>query len=139
MASQIISDANAGNNEIFSFLQGNNPAGFEQYTRSSGYNNIFDEAMRGVTANAASRGLLSSGATIRASQDRAGQLAQQNYGNFLQQLMQANQARMNSGLGLAGTIAGAGGTSTSNPGLAGAIGNIGSGIGSLFGGLRGNG
>ena len=140
MASQIISDANAGNNEIFSFLQGNNPAGFDQYKRSSGYQNIFDEAMRGVTSNAAARGLLGSGATLRASQDRAGQLAQQNYANYLQQLMGANQARMNTGLGLAGLITQGGQTSTSvnNPGLAGAIGSIGSGIGSLVGGFRGN-
>lgn len=132
MASQIISDANAGNNEIFSFLQGNNPAGFEQYKRSSGYDNIFGEAMRGVTANAATRGLLSSGATLRATQDRAGQLAQQQYQNYLQQLMGANQARMQSGLGLAGTIAGAGSTSTSRGGLLEAIGGAAQGVGAVM-------
>ena len=133
MASQIISDANAGNNEIFGFLQGNNPAGFEQYKRSSGYDNIFNESMRGVTSNAAARGLLGSGATLRATQDRAGQLAQQQYDNYLRNLMGVNQQRMSSGLGLANVIAGAGGTSTSSQreGLLGAISGAASAVGSV--------
>ena len=132
MASQIVSDANAGNNEIFSFLQGNNPAGLEQYKRSSGYQNIFDEAMRGVTANAASRGLLGSGATLRASQDRAGQLAQQNYANYLQQLMGVNQQRMQSGLNLGGMITQGGQVSSSRGGLLEAIGGIAQGAGAAI-------
>jgi hypothetical protein len=131
MASQIISDANAGNNEIFSFLQGNNPAGFEQYKRSSGYDNIFGEAMRGVTSNAAARGLLGSGATLRATQDRAGQLAQQQYANYLQQLMGVNQQRMQSGLNLGNMIAGAGTTQTQRGGLLDAVGGVGAGLGAL--------
>ena len=136
MASQIISDANAGNNEIFGFLQGNNPAGFEQYKRSSGYDNIFNESMRGVTSNAAARGLLGSGATLRATQDRAGQLAQQNYANYLQQLMGANQQRMQSGLGLAGLITQGGQTSQSSQreGLLSAISGVAQGAGAAAAG-----
>lgn len=134
MASQIISDANAGNNEIFSFLQGNNPAGFEQYKRSSGYDNIFNEAMRGVTSNAAARGLLGSGATLRATQDRAGQLAQQNYANYLQQIMGVNQQRMQSGQQLANTIAGAGNVSTQREGLLSALSGVAQGAGAAAAG-----
>lgn len=112
-------------------------AGFDTYKTTTGYNNIFDEAMRGVTGSAAARGLLGSGATLRATQDRAGQLAQQNYANYLGQLLQGSQVGLNAGTNLASLIAGAGQTSKSTggtPGLLGslgAIGQLGSGIGAI--------
>jgi len=61
-------------------------AAYDTFKNSSGYQNIFNEAMRGVTNSAASRGLFGSGATGRALQTTAGNLAQQSFGNYLAQL-----------------------------------------------------
>lgn len=59
---------------------------FNTFRNSSGYQNIFNEAMRGITNSAAGRGLFGSGATGRALQTNAGNLAQQSFGNYLSQL-----------------------------------------------------
>ena len=61
-------------------------AGYEQFKNASGYQNIFNEAMRGVTNSAAGRGLFGSGATGRALATTAGNLAQGSSGNYLSQL-----------------------------------------------------
>lgn len=57
--------------------------GFQQ---SPGYQWTQDEAMRGVMANASARGLVNSGATLRALQDRSANLANQEYGNYMNRL-----------------------------------------------------
>jgi hypothetical protein len=49
---------------------------------SPGYQFAQNEAMRAVQNSAAARGMLNSGATMKALQDRAGQLANQEYGNW---------------------------------------------------------
>lgn len=133
----LISQGQEGLGQVRNFLTGNDMSGLEAYRASTGYQNIFDEAMRGVTSNAAARGLLSSGATVRASQDRAGQLAQQAYQNYLQQLMGVSQAQMQGGQSLASIISGAGGVSSQQGGLFGALGSLGQGIGSVVGAFRG--
>jgi hypothetical protein len=81
---------------------------YNQFRNSSGYQNIFNEAMRGVTNSAAGRGLFGSGATGRALQTNAGNLANQSFGNYLSQLSGL------SGLGLqaGGLIGQAGSQST---------------------------
>jgi hypothetical protein len=107
-------------------------AGYEAYKNSTGYQNIFDEAMRGVSGNAAARGLMASGSTVRGMQDRAGQLGQQNFGNYLQSLLQGSQAQSNLGLGLSGQIAGAG--QFSQQGLGSALGGIAQGVGTAAAG-----
>ena len=116
-------------NRAQNFLTGGDMQGFDAYRQSTGYQNIFDEAMRGVTSNAAARGLLSSGATVRAAQDRAGQLAQQQYDNYLRNLLGVSGAQLQGGSNLAGMITQAGQTSTQRGGLLDAIGSIGSAIG----------
>lgn len=118
-------------NRAQNFITGGNMDGFNAYRNSTGYNNIFNEAMRGVTANAATRGLLSSGATLRASQDRAGELAQQQYENYLRQMLEAGRIQLGAGGNLANTIAGAGsrGTSRGAVDLLGGLGALGQGIG----------
>lgn len=118
-------------NRAQNFLTGGNMDGFNAYKDSTGYQNIFGEAMRGVTSNAAAKGLLGSGATLRATQDRAGQLAQQQYANYLQQMLGAGQIQLQGGGNLANAIGGAGGTSTQRGGLLDAVGGIGSGLGAL--------
>lgn len=56
---------------------------FNTFRNASGYQNMFNEAQRGVTNSAAGRGLLGSGATARALQTTAGNLANQSMGNFM--------------------------------------------------------
>lgn len=89
---------------------------FQNFQNSSGFQNILQNAMRGVSGNAAARGLLNSGSTARALQDRASQLGQQSFGNYLQQL----QGLSGQGLQAGSLISGAGQQSTSqgsSPGL----------------------
>jgi hypothetical protein len=130
----MVSAGQQGLTGVQNFLSGADTRGFENYTRSSGYQNIFDEAMRGVTGSAAARGLMASGSTARALQNRGGQLAQQNYGNYLNQLMGASQAQLQGGMGLAQIISGAGQKSTSRQGLLGALAGLASSAGSAAGG-----
>lgn len=94
---------------------------YNTFKNSSGYQNIFNEAMRGVTNSAAGRGLFGSGATGRALTTTAGNLANQSFGNYLAQLQGL------SGLGLqAGGLIGQAGQQSigeqHKPGLFDAIG-----------------
>lgn len=75
-----------------------NGAGFDQFRRSTGYQNMLQEALRGVSGSSAARGLLASGSTARALQDRAGQMAQGTYSNYLQQLLQGSQLGLQGGV-----------------------------------------
>lgn len=128
-AQNMVGQGQQGLTSVQNFLTGADTTGFDQYRDSTGYQNIFNEAMRGVTSNAAARGLLNSGAMVRTAQDRAGQLAQESYDNYLARLMGVSTAQMQSGQNLANIIAGAGGTSKSTGPVD--IGGIGAGIGSI--------
>lgn len=79
-------------------------AGYQNFLNSSGYHNIFDQAMKGVTGSAAAKGLLSSGSTLKALQNRGSDLAQQSFGNYLGNL----QGLVGSGQSAAGLIGNAG-------------------------------
>src|SRR5215472_6237074 len=57
-------------------------AAMAKFQTSPGYQWSVDQALRGVDRGAASIGLLRSGATIKAEQDRANQLANQEFGNY---------------------------------------------------------
>jgi hypothetical protein len=105
-ATSLVDQGQGGLESLMGILNGTDGgAGFNTYKASTGYNNIFDESQRAVTGSAAARGLLASGSTVRGLADRGGQLAQQNFSNYLGQLMQGSQASMNSGTGLASLIA----------------------------------
>jgi len=58
----------------------------EILTETPGYRFAVSEALKGVNANAAASGMLQSGAAMRALEDRAGNLATQNYNNYVGQL-----------------------------------------------------
>lgn len=107
-------------------------AGFQQFRNSTGYQNIFDEAMRGVSGNAAARGLLASGSTVRGLADRGGQIAQQSFGDYLTRMLQGAQSQFSAGGQLANTIAGAG--QFSQQGLGSALGGIAQGVGAAAAG-----
>lgn len=116
-------------------------AGYDNFRRSIGYNNILEEAMRGVTSSSAARGLLASGSTARALQNRAGQLAQSTYGNYLGTLLQGAQAATSAGQNAARIVGDVSGY-TRQGGFGQFLQNVGqlaSGIGSLIpgGGSRG--
>lgn len=97
------------NNQIAALLGlGGDPnaanSAFNTFRNSSGYQNIFNEAMRGVTNSAAGRGLFGSGATGRALQTNAGNLANQSFGNYFAQLSGLSNSGLQAGnlIGTAG-------------------------------------
>jgi hypothetical protein len=77
---------------------------FSTFREDPGYKYSVSEAVKGVDRSAAARGLLTSGATIKAIQDRAGNLADQQYGNWFNRF---------------GVIAGTGQTATGSTAQAG--------------------
>lgn len=56
------------------------------FQETPGYQFVQNEAQRAVLANASSRGLVNSGAVLRALQDRSASLADQTYGNYMNRL-----------------------------------------------------
>lgn len=127
---ELFNQGQAGLTNVTNILNGtDNGAGYETYKKSTGYQDIFDESMRGVSSNAAARGLLASGSTVRGLADRGGQLAQQNFGNYLQQLLGTANASFGAGGTLLGNITNAGQYSKEREGLLTAIGNAAQGIG----------
>jgi hypothetical protein len=128
-AESLIKQGQQGLGSYMGILTGQDSgAGYDTYRKSTGYQNIFDEAMRGVTGSAAARGLLASGSTARALQNRAGQLAQQNFGNYLTQLLSGANAGLSAGMNAGNTVANVGSQNERVGGL-GRIGQIASGIG----------
>jgi hypothetical protein len=131
-ATDLTRQGQSGLSQYLATLSGSDAgAGYNTYRNSTGYQNIFDEAMRGVSSNAAARGLMASGSTVRAMQDRAGQLGQQNFAQYLQQILQGSQVGLQSGNSLANTLAGAGQVSKSRGGLLDSIAGLASGVGAL--------
>ena len=110
----------AGNNALQAYTQ--NLTG--DFQNTPGYQFTQNEAMRGVMANAASRGLVNSGATLRALQDRSANIASQTYGDYMNRLgtvmgmgqnaaAQTGNAAQNYGTTTAGVL-GTGAANTNN-------------------------
>lgn len=109
VATNLLNQGQQGLGNYMGILNGtDNGAGFETYKNSTGYQNIFDEAMRGVSSNNAARGLLASGSTVRGLADRAGQLGQQNFSNYLQQILQGSQTGLQGGMNAGNIVANVG-------------------------------
>src|SRR5207342_1739979 len=83
--------------------------GFNNFLDSSAYNFIKDEAMSGLTNSAAGQGMLRSGATAKALQDRAANIGKTYFDNYLNHLTDVSKL----GLGAGGLISGAGNWSKS--------------------------
>jgi len=79
-------------NSLVSSLLGLSPGdtsgaeGLSQFRNSTGYRDIMDQAMGGVSTNAAARGLMDSSGTGKTFQREAGRLAQGSFGDFLNRL-----------------------------------------------------
>ncbi|WP_157220625.1 hypothetical protein [Flavisphingomonas formosensis] len=123
---------------------------FQNYRDTSGYQFLQDEAQKGVLANSAAAGAFQSGATAKALQERAMNLADQTKNNYITQLTDvanrgtsAKGSVISQGQNLTNTVVNANnaqGTAAANNALnQGAIinnviGGISSSIGSSFGG-----
>lgn len=88
--------------------------GFELFKRSSGFQNRFNSAIDGVSSAFAGVGGFQSGAAAKALQDRAGQVAGEEFANYMnalggQQAVGAGSASALAGVGqnFAGTVIGA--------------------------------
>lgn len=64
----------------------------ETFRGSTGYQNLLNEGLGAVNSNAYARGLGDSGATLKALQDRGGQIANSSLLQYLQQLGGVSQA-----------------------------------------------
>ena len=102
-------------------------AGYNNYLQMAGYEPALAAMQRGVTGGAAARGILNSGATAKALQDRGAELNQGFFNNYLQQLAGL------SGLGLqaGGLVANTGQKSTRTGGSPSTLGSIASTVGAI--------
>lgn len=87
----------------------NSGAALQNYHNSTGFNDLLNQSTNAITNSAAAKGLFQSGATGKAINQNAQQLAGQSTQNYLGNLQALSQL----GLGAAGTIAGAGAQSSS--------------------------
>lgn len=72
------------------------------YTNSSGLQFQLQQGNRAVTSNAASRGLLNSGSTLKALQDRGQQTGASYFGQYMNALSGVNNLGMSAGSAIAG-------------------------------------
>lgn len=108
-----LTQGSAANDMIASLLGvGGNPAAgktaFNNYLNSSGYQFQLDQGSKAISGNAATRGLLNSGATAKAETQYGQNLGSQYFGNFLNQLTGLAGRGESAGIatGEAGTIGG---------------------------------
>jgi hypothetical protein len=82
---------------------------FQNYLNSTGYQFRLGQGMDAITGNAATKGLLNSGATLKGLNTYGQNMASQEFGNYLNQVGQLAQG----GLGAASVLAQAGQTGSS--------------------------
>lgn len=99
--------ANTGAAAMQALLSGDT-SGFDAYKKATGFDALAESGSRGITGNAAARGLLRSGSTSKALGTFYNNLQNQYSGNYLDQLGKL----ANIGLGAGGLISGAGNVSS---------------------------
>lgn len=111
--SEYLSSGASANNAIASLLGlGGDPAAqeaaFARFRDSSGYRFQLDQGMKSITSNNASKGLLNSGAALKALTGFGQGLANTSMSNYLQQLLGLSQGGLQAGniITGAGTAAG---------------------------------
>lgn len=115
--------------------------GFNNYLNSTGYNFMLNQGTNAITGNAASRGIVNSGATAKALTQFGQNLATQNFNNYLGQVGTLAQ-RGQTGLGQVASAGAAGGAAASqalqasgnaqSTGLNNALGSFTNAIGSII-------
>lgn len=114
--------------EGVSKLLGGDASGFNAYKEATGFNPLAEQGSRGITGNAAARGLLRSGSTGKSLMDYGNAMNNQYASQYINQLLGLS----NIGLGAGNLVAGAGQTSESKgkskPGIGGFLGQVAGGI-----------
>ena len=98
-----------GGTNMLNSLNSELSGGFDKFKKNSGFDFMLGEGLKGITGSRAAQGMLRSGGTGSRYLQLANDLGTQSYTNYLDRLGTAGQL----GLGAAGTLAGAGQTSTS--------------------------
>ncbi len=107
--------------------------GYQNYLQMAGYEPALATMQRGVTGGAAARGILNSGATAKALQDRGAEINQGYFNNYLQQLSGLSGLGLQAGGLIANTGQKSTGTNTgSSPSTLGSIASTIGGIASIF-------
>lgn len=123
-----VSNGTTANNSLLSLLTGGagSQDAFNNYKNSAGYRSTLDAGSHAITDNAASRGLLNSGATGKALTNYGQNLNQQYYNNYLNQLLGVSQQGLAAGglIGGAGSTSSSTGSSSSKPGIGGFLGAL---------------
>lgn len=99
----------SGGTNMLNRLNDELSGGFDGFKKNIGFDFMLGEGLKGITGGRAASGLLRSGGTGGKYLELANNLGTQAYSNYLDRLGTAGQL----GLGAAGTLAGAGQTSTS--------------------------
>lgn len=119
--------ASQGANSL-SALLGGDSSGFDAYKKATGFDAITEAGSRGITGNAAARGLLRSGSTGKALQGYGNMMQNQYANSYMDRLL--GQAGL--GFQAGGLVGGAGQvsqqTSKSKPGIGGFLGGLGSAV-----------
>lgn len=105
--------------------QGAANAGYQNYLQNAGYAPAMKQLGQQVVGQGAASGILNSGTTARALQDRGSALNNQYYNNYMQNLNQVSQQGTQAG----GLVANTGQQSTSTAATPGLLGSIGSAVG----------
>lgn len=128
----VINNGAGASNQLSNMLGLNGNAGqsqaFKNWQDSTGYQFGLNQGEQSINGNAATQGLLNSGATGKALQTYGQNYADTKYGDYTNQL----QGLLGSGLQGAGVLAGAGQHSSSSASSSQNTGGIGSAIGSLL-------
>jgi hypothetical protein len=104
-------------------------AAFKQFQNSAGFDWMLDQGTRAITGSGAARGLMQSGATLKALTKYGQGLGQQYFDNWLSSVGNVADRGLNAGQLIAGAGQQSQSTSKSSPGLLKAIGDLGAGIG----------
>jgi len=97
-------------------------AAFDNYRKNTGYDFAMDQGSRAITGSAAAKGLLGSGSTAKALTSFGQNLANQNFGSYLDQLFKLGQTGIQAGQVLGGAGQTSTSTSKNKKGLGGLVG-----------------
>lgn len=117
-----VGDFTKSSGDAISALLGGDSTGFDKFKAATGYDAMAEQGSRGITGNAAAKGVLRSGGLAKGLQTFGTNLQNQFADSYMGRLLGLGQM----GLGAGGLLANAGQTSTSTqkskPGLGGFIG-----------------
>lgn len=127
--SPLTGQAATGANALAALL-GGDPSGFNAFKDATGFDAISNIGSRGITGNAAARGLLRSGSTGRALQQYGDTIQNQFANTYLDKLLQQAGIGLQAGnlISGAGQVGQSQQSSRSKPGIGGFLGGITSGI-----------